>query len=68
MNEDKTICCFECQAIDEFWRRIQLARSVLHHRAPNAETVAVALRALEGQSIERLSGELPAVPEPKETD
>ena len=66
MSEDKTVCCSECLAIDWLWPRIQLARSLLQHRPPNADTVALALRALDGQSIQRLSGELPAVPEPKE--
>jgi hypothetical protein len=68
VSEDKTVCCFECQAINGLWPRMQLARSILQHRSPNAETVALALRALDGHSIERLSGELPTVPEPKEAD
>jgi hypothetical protein len=56
---DPTICCFECQAINGLWPRMQLARSILQHRPPDAATVALALRALDGVSIDKLQGDPP---------
>jgi hypothetical protein len=68
VSEDPTVCCLECEAIDALWPRMQLARSILQHRPPNAATVALALRALDGASIDLLRGDSPAVAEPGEVD
>jgi hypothetical protein len=38
----------------ELWHRVQLARAVLNHRAPDAATVTIALCALDGTPIETL--------------
>lgn len=38
----------------ELWRRLQLARSLLSHRASTAET-GLLLRVLDGESIEDLN-------------
>jgi hypothetical protein len=38
----------------ELWHRVQLARSVLEHRALTPDTKAVVLRVLDGDRIEDL--------------
>lgn len=66
---DDFVCCADCPGIDRMWRRMQLARSILHHRPPNEDTVARALQALDGDSIEILArGESVAVRGPREAD
>ena len=63
---DRDICCVDCPIVDSLWRPMQLARSILEHRDPSAETVTLALRALDGDSIEALCGGSPAVPGSRE--
>lgn len=63
---DPDICCVDCPVIDGLWPRMQLARSILQHRPPNAATVAMALEALDGKGIEQLCRETPAAPGPSE--
>lgn len=41
----------------ELWRRLQLVRSVLQQRPSTPDTAAVALRVLDGVSLETLAGE-----------
>lgn len=47
-SDEDTLCCMACRSIDVLWPRIERARSILQHRPANAETVALALKALEG--------------------
>ena len=48
MNDtDDNVCCRECVAINRLWPCIEQAKSILQHRPANAETVALALQALD---------------------